>query len=186
MEHGRGWGEEKSQPLVSFLPKKIRNCHANTTHNDFCHISSSSFIIHSLRLLPHFNPTLKTAVLRKRVPMDYLRKYLWLWVIIVVIFACGMISIIFIFINRCISRRGINTGDIIGDSCLHKENTESHSFKEDLLTLLTKQKAWSLAEVPECRTCLTTKRHHDYEEAVPVTSRQARLQQAMPDYEQDK
>lgn len=38
--------------------------------------------------------------------MDLLRNLLWLWVIIVTIFAWIVISLIFVFINKCISRAG--------------------------------------------------------------------------------
>ncbi|XP_069001994.1 uncharacterized protein [Embiotoca jacksoni] len=38
--------------------------------------------------------------------MSLLRKYIWLWVIVGMIFVSGIISLIFILINKCISRRG--------------------------------------------------------------------------------
>ncbi|XP_069574916.1 uncharacterized protein [Brachyistius frenatus] len=38
--------------------------------------------------------------------MSLLRKYIWLWVIVGMIFVSGIISLIFILINKCLSRRG--------------------------------------------------------------------------------
>ncbi|XP_034406497.1 uncharacterized protein LOC117742935 isoform X1 [Cyclopterus lumpus] len=66
-----------------------------------CHISSSAFIY--CEVSNHFN---RHPLFTKRAPMDLLRNFLWLWVIIVTIFAWIVISLIFIFINKCISRAG--------------------------------------------------------------------------------
>ncbi|XP_075888058.1 uncharacterized protein scimp [Nelusetta ayraudi] len=37
--------------------------------------------------------------------MDAVRKYLWLWVIVAIIFSSAIISLIFLLISKCISRR---------------------------------------------------------------------------------
>ncbi|XP_034746600.1 chromosomal replication initiator protein DnaA-like isoform X1 [Etheostoma cragini] len=132
--------------------------------------------------------------------MDYLRKYLWLWVIIAVIFACGIISIIFFFINKCISRRGKHrisqlqrrSPDFTVESNKYQEtglkiNTPPLPPRTQFLTAES-QSYENLAEVPECQNIPDYEEdNHDYEEAVPDYEQDKHdYEQAMPDYEQDK
>ncbi|XP_035864781.1 uncharacterized protein LOC116056118 isoform X3 [Sander lucioperca] len=123
--------------------------------------------------------------------MDYLRKYLWLWVIIAVIFACGMISIIFIIINKCISRQGKHRISQLqrrsSDFTVESNKYQERSFKIDTPPLPPRtqfltaeaQSYENLAEVPECQNMPDYEQDkHDYEQAMPD------YEQAMPDYEQ--
>ncbi|XP_034746601.1 uncharacterized protein LOC117955920 isoform X2 [Etheostoma cragini] len=130
--------------------------------------------------------------------MDYLRKYLWLWVIIAVIFACGIISIIFFFINKCISRRGKHrisqlqrrSPDFTVESNKYQEtglkiNTPPLPPRTQFLTAES-QSYENLAEVPECQNIPDYEEdNHDYEEAVPDYEQDKHdYEQAMPNYEQ--
>ncbi|XP_078122727.1 uncharacterized protein scimp [Sander vitreus] len=125
--------------------------------------------------------------------MDYLRKYLWLWMIIAVIFACGMISIIFIIINKCISRQGKHRISQLqrrsSDFTVESNKYQERSFKIDTPPLPPRtqfltaeaQSYENLAEVPECQNMSDYEQDkHDYEQAMPD------YVQATPDYEQDK
>ncbi|XP_031164110.1 uncharacterized protein LOC116056118 isoform X1 [Sander lucioperca] len=139
--------------------------------------------------------------------MDYLRKYLWLWVIIAVIFACGMISIIFIIINKCISRQGKHRISQLqrrsSDFTVESNKYQERSFKIDTPPLPPRtqfltaeaQSYENLAEVPECQNMPDYEQDkHDYEQAMPdyvqatpdYEQDKHDYEQAMPDYEQDK
>ncbi|XP_031164112.1 uncharacterized protein LOC116056118 isoform X2 [Sander lucioperca] len=130
--------------------------------------------------------------------MDYLRKYLWLWVIIAVIFACGMISIIFIIINKCISRQGKHRISQLqrrsSDFTVESNKYQERSFKIDTPPLPPRtqfltaeaQSYENLAEVPECQNMPDYEQDkHDYEQAMPDYEQDKHdYEQAMPDYEQ--
>ncbi|TDH05170.1 hypothetical protein EPR50_G00140670 [Perca flavescens] len=145
--------------------------------------------------------------------MDYLHKYRWLWIIIGVIFASGMVIIIFIFINKCISRRGKHrisqlqrrSSDFTVESNKYQErslqiNTPPLPPRTQFLTAEA-QSYENLAEVPECQNMPDSDQDsHDYEEAVPDYEQDKHdyeqdkhdyeqdkhdYEQAMPDYEQD-
>ncbi|XP_026225670.1 uncharacterized protein LOC113168848 isoform X2 [Anabas testudineus] len=137
------------------------------------------------------------------VPMDILRKYLWLWVILGMIFVSVVICVIFLLINKCISRKGKHR-----ISQLEKRSvfpTESNKYQETNLVnhqplstpplpprtqFLTAeaQSYENLAEAPEYEQDLPDNEQdsHDYEEAVPSDEQNTNdYEQALPEHEQN-
>ncbi|XP_042355693.1 uncharacterized protein LOC121952892 [Plectropomus leopardus] len=107
----------------------------------------------------------------KRVPMDLLRTYRWLWVIIAIIFICGIISLIFIFINKCISRQGKHRiSQLHGRSSIL--TVKSNNYQETSFRAVT-------PPLPP-RTQFLTAAAQSYENLAED------YQQCTPDYEQDK
>ncbi|KAL7389559.1 hypothetical protein ABVT39_006239 [Epinephelus coioides] len=115
--------------------------------------------------------------------MDLLHTYKWLWVIIAIIFASGVISLIFIFINKCISRQGKHR-----ITQLHRSSNltvMSNNYQERTLKDFT-------PALPPRTQFLTEAQSYenlaeDYEECTPEYEQdKGDCEQSTPDYEQDK
>ncbi|XP_030603159.1 uncharacterized protein scimp [Archocentrus centrarchus] len=62
------------------------------------------------------------------MPMDLLRKHMWLWVVFGMVFMSVVISIIFLFICKCVSRRGKHR--IARLKKEHSFRTESNKYQD--------------------------------------------------------
>ncbi|XP_070839499.1 uncharacterized protein [Chaetodon trifascialis] len=111
--------------------------------------------------------------------MDLLRKYMWLWVIAGMLFVCLVISLIFLLINKCISRGGENFSLIV--SLFRSNNYQERAFKAVTPPLPPRtqfltaeaQSYENLAEEPSYEQCTP-----EYEQSIPD------YVQGIPDYEQ--
>ncbi|KAF3705818.1 hypothetical protein EXN66_Car021509 [Channa argus] len=143
--------------------------------------------------------------------MGYLRKFLWLWVILGMIFVTVVISLVFFFINLCISRRGKHR--ILQLQKPSSFNVESNKYQErepsipplpprtQFLTAEA-QSYENLAEVPDYEEALPEDEENvneyeealpedeenvnDYEEALPEDDENVNdYEQALPEYEKN-
>ncbi|XP_041808879.1 DNA-directed RNA polymerase II subunit RPB1-like [Chelmon rostratus] len=124
--------------------------------------------------------------------MDLLRKYMWVWVIGGMLFVCLVISLIFLLINKCISRGGKHRISQLhkgSDFSIKSNKYQERSFKAGTPPLPPRtqfltaeaQSYENLAEEPayEEATPNYEEATPDYEQATPD------YVQAEPDYEQD-
>ncbi|XP_065819358.1 protein P200 isoform X1 [Labrus bergylta] len=110
-----------------------------------------------------------------RMLMDALRKNMWIWVIVGMIFVSVVISVIFILINRCISRRARRR--FMSPHLLNRRSDDTNSsnkYQERNFKAIT-------PPLPP-RTQFNTAEAQSYENLAEVPD----YVQTVPDYEQDK
>ncbi|CAJ1063395.1 uncharacterized protein LOC113168848 isoform X2 [Xyrichtys novacula] len=130
--------------------------------------------------------------------MDLSRKYMWIWVICGMIFVSMVICLIFVLINRCISKKGKHK---ITSSSLDKRTAfivSSNKYQETTLKASNPplpprtqfgpevgQSYENLAEVPDYEQSMPDYEQDkpDYVQGIPDT---ADYEEATPEYEQDK
>ncbi|XP_056295056.1 uncharacterized protein LOC130209432 isoform X4 [Pseudoliparis swirei] len=123
--------------------------------------------------------------------MDLLRNLLWLWVIIVTIFAWIVISLIFVFINKCISRAGKHRST---QNLTAKSNQDPERSVDPLTPSLPPRTQFLTAGARSYESLAEDERHDcsDYEEYVPDDAQDLQVLQdpqdlqVLRDYEQDK
>ncbi|XP_034406498.1 uncharacterized protein LOC117742935 isoform X2 [Cyclopterus lumpus] len=144
-----------------------------------CHISSSAFIY--CEVSNHFN---RHPLFTKRAPMDLLRNFLWLWVIIVTIFAWIVISLIFIFINKCISRAEAQSYENLAEEYVQNFSDYKQSIPNYVQDVPDYEQSIPdyVQDVPDYEQSIPdyVQDVPDYEQSIPD------YVQDVPDYEQDK
>ncbi|GAA6233511.1 uncharacterized protein LOC117955920 isoform X2 [Lates japonicus] len=135
--------------------------------------------------------------------MDLARRYMWVWVIVGVIFVSVVISLIFLLINKCISRGGkhrisqLERGSLftVKSNTYQERNLDDNSPPLPPRTQFLTAEAQSyenLAEVPEheeniedCEQATDGHGPDDYEEALPAYEEPLpEYEEALPEYEE--
>ncbi|KAK2828405.1 hypothetical protein Q5P01_019439 [Channa striata] len=151
--------------------------------------------------LSGFNPSEwlpeKLPAVFRKVSMDILRKFIWLWVIIGMIFVSVMIGLIFILINKCISRRGKHRLSQIQKPSSFSVESNKYQERESSIPPLPPRTQFltaeaqsyeNLAEIPDYEQALPEYEENvnDYEQALPEYEENVNdYEQALPEYEEN-